>query len=349
MEPQFFEQLTRWVLRFRWLVLAGVIAATGYAAYRLQDLQVDSSNEAWLVEGDQSLELIRKFNGIFGNDDFVYVLFDVGDFFRPEPIRRLGVLAEELEDNVPHLLDMTWLGNVEYIEGWNESIEIEDLMPELPVAPEQLAAARKRAFSEPSYLNNLISPDENVAGILLEMDSYPEGTVDPRKDVAPAVREIVERHRGGEGKLVAVGGPILDYDLDVLTATEGRDLGLICLLVQMVILLWVGRGARGVLVPALVVTCSVIWTFGLIAILGFKVNVAIGMVPVLLICVGIGDSMHVIAEFNDQRCQGFERSEALSRAMSLVGWPCVLTSVTTSVGFLAFLTANIKPFRDMGI
>ncbi len=349
MGKQFFVRLTRGVIRLRWPLLLLILGLNGYFVLQLQKVQIDSSNENWLVEGDESLRLIQKFNELFGNDDFVYVLYEPGDFFRTEPIRRTRDLAAALEDGVPHLVDMTWLGNAEYIEGKEDVIEIEDLMPALPTTPEALAALRHKALAEPTYVDSLISADGNVTGVMLEMDTYPADSLDPRKDIAPVVREIVAQHRQDDGELVAVGGPIMDYDLDVLTANEGSRLGLICLLVQMAILAWVGRGARGVFVPAAIVTCSVIWTFGLVALVGFKVNILVGAVPVLLICVGIGDAMHVISEFNDQRRQGFVRAEAMERAMAHVGWPCVLTSVTTAIGFLAFLAANIKPFRDMGI
>lgn len=346
---RFFAAFTDRVVRWRWPLLALIALATVFFARQLPNLQLDNSNEQWLVEGDRTLEQMEKFKHLFGNDDFVFVLYDAGEFFRAEPIRRLGALADALEERVPHLLDMTWLGNAEYIEGRAESVDVEDLMAELPETPAALAQVRSRALAEPSYLDNLISRDGRTAGVVLEMDVYPDDHVDPRKDVAPAVRAILAEPEHADLPLVAVGGPLLDYDLDVIAAREAQRLGLYCLGVQVLILFWVGRGLRGVIVPLTVVVLGVVWTFGVIAVAGYKLNFSIIMVPVLLICVGIGDSMHLIAELNDQRRRGFGPRDAVRRAMSLVGWPCVLTSVTTSLGFLSFLAAGLKPFREMGI
>lgn len=338
-----------WVPRARWLLLLVVAVVSALLSSRLGDLRFDTSNEAWLIEGDDTLRTLDEFKAIFGNDDFVYILYDTSDFFQRESIRRFASLAEALEADVPHLLDMTWLGNAEWIEGRADSIEIAPLMEPLPETAGEIARVRELALSEPTFVDNLVSADGKIAGLLLEMDLYPDDAVDPRKDVPPAVREVLARPEHTNLETVTAGGPIIDYDIDVLSATEARDLGVFCLLVQIAVLFWVGRGARAVIVPAIVVVLSVLWTFGAIAIFGFKLNLTVIMIPILLICVGIGDSLHVIAEFQDQQRRGLARRAALSRAMGLVGWPCALTSLTTAVGFLSFLAADIRPFQDMGI
>ena len=349
MAPAPFERFTAVVLRWRWPLLVAVAALSVLFARELPSLRIDNSNENWLVEGDESLELIHKFNDLFGSDDFVYVLQRESDFFRAEPIHRASELAAALDAAVPHVLDTTWLGNAEFIEGRGDTIEIEELMLTLPERPAELARVRARALAEPVYLDNLISRDGSVAGLLLEMDAYPDDGVDPRKDIAPAVREVLARPEFAGLDLTAVGGPIFDYDLDKVAASEGQRLGLVCLVIQMAILFWVGRGLRGVVVPALLVVLSVVWTFGLVAIAGIELNAIVAMVPVLLICVGIGDAMHIISEFHYQQGLGLERRAALGRAMSLVGWACVLTSVTTAVGFLSFTVTPIRPYREMGL
>ena len=98
------------MLRLRWLGIIAVVLLTVFFAYQMQGLKFDNSNEVWFVEGDRSLELIDKFRDVFGNDDFVVLLFESGNFFDPENIRRIKRLAEALDAEVPYLKDMTWLG-----------------------------------------------------------------------------------------------------------------------------------------------------------------------------------------------------------------------------------------------
>ena len=101
-------------------------------------------------------------------------------------------------------------------------------------------------------------------------------------------------------------------------------------------------------VPLLIVATTVVWTFAAIVLYGITLNIFVAMLPILLICVGIGDSVHMITEYHDTRDRGIAPGEALIAAMGTIGFPCLLTSVTTAAGFLAFATARVKPFREMG-
>ena len=339
------------MLRFRWLGIIAVVLLTVFFAFQMQGLKFDNSNEVWFVEGDRSLDLIDKFRDVFGNDDFVILLFESRDFFEPENILVIRRLAEALEAEIPYLKDMTWLGNVEYIEGIEDGVKIHELLETVPEDPEEMAEVRKKALSEPTYVNSLISPDGQSAAIILEMERYPEDgdTLDPKNEIAPVVRKILARPEFAVLNARVAGGPIMHHDYDEIAARETRNFMGICLLIQMAILLWVGRGVRGVFVPISIVFLSVLWTIGAIGLMGFTLNMMIVILPSLLICVGIGDSMHFIAEYQDQCDKGLARRKAMLKTFAMVGLPCLLTTLTTMGAFLSFLTVRIRPFRELGV
>ncbi|MFQ9868445.1 MAG: hypothetical protein ACLRWP_16935, partial [Bilophila wadsworthia] len=123
-------------------------------------------------------------------------------------------------------------------------------------------------------------------------------------------------------------------DYNELSFKESATFFGLCLLIQMVLLFWLGKGVRGVIGPISVVVLSVIWTLGMIQVLGFTLNLFIILIPTLLICVCIGDSMHIIATYNQHCREGLGAVAALRQAMSETGMPCLLTSLTTAAGFL---------------
>ena len=345
----FFARLAEGILRFRWLLLLLVFLLTIFAFYEMRTLRMDNSNESFFLEGDPTKLLLDKFRDTFGNDDFVYVLIETDNFFKPETIRLIKTLAQDLEANVPYIKDMKFLGNVEYVEGVEGGIRTSDLIEEIPETLEDMNLIRERAMNEPLYLDNLISRDGRTAAILLECERYPEEKVDPRKEIPPVVYRILAKPEYANLKVYAVGGPIIDLEMDEIAAREMSLLGLICLGLQMLILFWVARGIRGVVTPLLVVILSVFWTLAVAGILDWALSLVVAMLPILLICVGIGDSMHIISEFQDQQDRGLARSEAIVKALALVGVPCLLTSLTTAAGFFSFLGTAIKPMREMGV
>ena len=346
---RFFYSLAHKIIRFRWQAVLLIVFLTAFFAYQAQGLVFDNSNDIWFVKGDRTLEIMEKFKAIFGNDEFVFILFDTQDFFKPDTIRRISRLADDLETHVPYIKDMTWLGNVEHIEGVKGGVEIHELIENIPGTAKEIAGIKEKALNEKTWLNNLISPDGKVAGLILEMDSYPEDCLDPRDEVALAVRNILARPEHEPLETYVVGEPILHHDYNELANRESGIFFGICLLIQMGILCWVARSVRGIVMPLVIIVLSVLWTMGTIGVMGLTLNLFVILVPTLLICVGIGDSMHFISEFHDQCLHGLNRRQAVIVAMARVGPPCLITSLTTAIGFLSFLAAGIRPFREMGI
>lgn len=345
----FFARFAEWQLRWRWPVLLTLAGLTAFFLYSTRHLRMDNSNEAFFLEHDRTRQLQDKFRTIFGNDDFVYILIETDEVFQPETLRRVRALAEDLEAHVPYLKDMKFLGNAEYVRGVAGGIEIVDLIEGTPETTQALAQARERAMHEPLYLDNLISRDGKTAAILLEFERYAQDKTDPRKDSPPVIYEILAKPEHAGFTVYAVGGPILDYEFDTLATTESQRLGFCALVVATLILLGTTRSLCAMVAPLLVVVLSVFWTLGTIGLLHWPLTLLVILLPILLVCAGIGTAVHIIAEFQDQRHLGLQRREAIVRALAVVGVPCVLTTPTTAAGFLSFFATDIKPIREMGV
>ncbi len=335
------------LIRLRWISLALVVVITVFAFNQLANLQIDNSNETFFRHGNDTKVRLDQFKETFGNDDFVFVLVDVDNTFESATLKRLGELAELLELETPHLLEMTWIGNVESIEGVPGGIVIEDLIPDLGLSRSELNAVAERATSDPLYKDRIVSSDKRTAGILLEFENYPELGIDPRKDVPPVINDIIADF--ADLNTHVVGGPIMDYEMDLETAREAPRWMSLALGAMVLMLLVTTRSFMGVLVPALTVILSVIWTMGIVSLLGFTLNLFVILVPTLLLCVGIGDAMHVVAEFRQGLNEGLSRRESLVHTLGLVTGPILLTTITTATGFLAFLATDLVPLRELGI
>jgi predicted RND superfamily exporter protein len=341
----FFSSLAFHVQRLRIALIVLVMVLTGFFFWKMQDLQFDNSSEIWFTEADPALRRLTQFQKIFGNDDFVYLVFEAEHIFSEQGRRLLADLCGEIRRKVPYLRSVTWLGNAEYIEADAEGITISDFAD----PDRQGAELKEKALKEKIYHNSYISPDGKTAGMLLELKAYPEGALDPRSAVVAGVREALAGPQYAPLDIHIVGQPVLHVDYNEISFTESASFFATCLLLQMLVLYLIGRRFKDVLAPILTILLSLIWTMGMIQVLGYTLNLFIILIPVLLACLCIGDSMHSIAFFHQQRRAGLGVREALCRAMADTGLPCLYTSLTTAAGFLSFLAADIRPFQEMGV
>ena len=146
MSSFFFGRLTDWVLRRRGAVAVLIVLLTAFFLWKMQDLQFDNSNEIWFSEGDPSLERINTFHKLFGNDDFVYLVFDADTLFSPESLRLLSDLVSDIRKKVPYLRDVTWLGNAERIEADAEGIVVSDFIDPETYDAASMPELRRRDF-----------------------------------------------------------------------------------------------------------------------------------------------------------------------------------------------------------
>ncbi len=344
-----FCRLADLILRRRAAFAGLLVALTAFFLWQIPQLRFDNSNEVWFAEGDPALERINALHKLFGNDDFIYLVFDADALFSPQSLHLLADLARDIRQQVPYLRDLTWLGNAERIEANAEGITVTDFIAPGNYDSANMAELRQQALNERNYRNSLISEDGKTVGIILEMQAYHTGNEDARLKVTQALRSVLAQPQYAHLKMHIVGQPVLHTDYDRISFQESATFFGLCLLVQMVLLFWLGKGLRSVIAPIGVVVLAVIWTLGMIQLLGFTLNLFIILLPTLMICVCIGDSMHMIATFNQESPNAPSVGAALCRTLASAGLPCLLTSLTTAAGFLGFCTTGIRPFREMGV
>ena len=99
-------------------------------------------------------------------------------------------------------------------------------------------------------------------------------------------------------------------------------------------------------VPALV---GSLWTFGLIAALGFPVDIVTVIVPIFVLVMGSADGLHFVTHYQDVSKETPERLDRVVSTLREVGVPMILTTISTAVGFLSLLVTDIRPIRQLGL
>lgn len=335
------------LIDFRWPLLLLMLLATVGLLSQIKHIRMDNSNESAFIKDDPAVTVLNQFKSDFGNDDFVYILIArEQSVLDGEFLQQVGNLASQLQAEVPYLKKMSWLGNAEQITSERDGVRISPLFNNRAPLELDMHQLRDTIGQNPVLENYLISRDENTTAIMLEFYPYPEDVKDARKESPPVINRVIANFP--ELKTFVVGGPVIDFEYDAISGQEAGQLGLGCLLLILLLLAFTLRSVGGVLIPALVIVVSLIWTLGFIGLSGIPISMMILMLPVLLICVGIGDSLHFLAEYQRKLKQGFARRQAIVETLLIVTAPCLLTTVTTAAGFLAFAATDIQPLRDMG-
>ena len=111
------------------------------------------------------------------------------------------------------------------------------------------------------------------------------------------------------------------------------------------------RTGRGVLLPMFVMAAAIIWTMGAMVLFNVPLYTISTMLPVILVAVSIGDSVHLMSHYYDHVLEDAHQPSAdiVTAVMAKLGAPLLTTTVTTAVGFFALFFAEMPPFVIFGV
>lgn len=349
---RFFARAAEAILARRWLSLGAVFLLTAILGAGIPKIRLDNSNEAWFAPNDPTVSRYEDLKRTFGSDTFIYFLLEVENVFTPEVLQTLEQITGELESmsyrGEPIFREIIHLGNVRYLRGDAASIEVIGLTEDLPEGSAGMNTWRTRAFELPTYENLLVNRAGNATGIVATMNLHP-GDGDYHSVVTDVLRQKLKEPPFASLTVTAAGGPLLDADMDRVTASEGITFGALAIAINLLAMAWLFKRWAGVVIPVAVMVMTLVCTFGLLGHSGVTVNVVVIILPALLTSVSVSDSVHVMSEYQTVRAQGRNRHDAIVFTVAQVGLAALLTSTTTAAGMLSLVFAPMPPIQTLGL
>lgn len=357
----------------KWAILLFFFLIISALSYCVRFITLDTSDEALFHKNDPVRVAYENFRQEFGQDRFILITISGKDIFSRGFLNRLKDLHKRLENEVPNVLEVQSLVNARRTISKNNELVVDTLLDNnKEEIPENL---KNEVMNTPFYINNFISEDGKVAAILVKprvfaqtdegdilagfesgIDALHEKTDGPRQlsveenaQVVYGVNKIMEE-AGSEGfEIYATGTPVFKELFDRIVITDMVKFTVLSIGVIILVLGLLFRKVSGVLYPMVIVLSSLSCTLGVMGILGVPIKMTFLIIPSFLMCVGVADSVHILAIFYRNFTPGRSKREAMATALEHSGIPVMLTSLTTAAGLLSFGLAELAAVASMGI
>ncbi len=343
----------RWYMLFFCCLLAGIMLI------QLPKIRYDTSAEGLLHPDDPALLDFNTFREQFGTDQSIIALLQPGEIFAKDFLAKLVTLHAELE-SIDNVEDVRSLVNTTSIWGNEDEIFIEELLHGPLPDDNDILALRKKVLANPLYINAVISQGGDFTTITIrpvrfQYEKTSEGAKRRRlseeetTELLNAVEAVCNRYRTPEFPIFLGGVITAEEALKRLTQeTLNRFTALTGLLI-LIVLAVLFRRVSGVIIPLIIVNISLFCTLGLMAAAGIPFTINTTILPSILLAVGIGDSVHLLAVFYLHYGRTGKKEEAIAYALGHSGLAVVMTSLTTAAGFFSFVSAGIAPVANLGI
>ncbi len=315
----------------RWAAVAAVLTLA--ALPWLAGLGVDNSIEVWIDREAQAFGAYREFLDAFGSEEYVLVLYRLPAEIDLPFLERLTDLRFELEeiDGVRRVRDLAQV----YARGFS-------LLG--------LDAFHREIDDSPFYRDFLISKDGATAATWIELEGR---ELRDRGMLVESVQAAIDDSGVTgvlpDGEVHLAGSPVIDHALDEGSRRASRTLFPLVFLLSAILLLFFFPRPYGVVIPFLSVGAGIVWILALMAVAGKSLNMVTVTLPPLLWVLGLSTSIHLLSRCRQLLATGTELDQAIRASMAELARPCLLSAVTTALGFGSLVASSMRPVREMGV
>ena len=309
-------------------LLVAVLALA--AAVLLPRGRADFSLEELYPQDSPSARFAAEHRARFGTDDDVIFPAREGDPFDP----RLAEVAEAIA-GIEGIADVAYPAAFEAV---------------LPDADGVIASRPLRPGDRhPIATGLLVAPDGSAGAVVARVDAAHNHHAD-RDRILHAIEAILaEDPPSGEGSWHLAGIPVIRT---WFVRLMGQDMGWLvslAFLVSTALFALSFRDARHTLLGMAGVALGAACAGGFYVLTGRPFNIFSPAFFAVIVVVGTSDIVHLVHRFHDDAARLDDPRAAARAAAREVGFACLLTSLTTAIGFFALTTTELPPIRTFGL
>ena len=339
------DTLARFILARRYCILGVVGIITLVLGFFSLRIDLNKRPDELIFKDDPEYPRLQAFFEEFGYDEMVAAAYWADNVLEAEILQRIGKITKAL-NQLKGVTRVVSIGNAEDVFVEDGSLTIGPLVRAMPENAEQQEALKQRIEGNPLYGGLLVSRDNSIALFDITLDAKLK--VEERDALLKRVDEVFSEEGKGNPHYMA-GSPIGRSELFRCMRRDFSTLlpmGMLLLILAMYVIF---RNYLCVLLPFMAISLSVVWTVGVMHLVGTELNFFSVLIPTILFIIGTADCVHILSQYQDCRTTCSTKSEALRRTIGLMLVPCSLTTFTTMIAFLSLLACRIEPLRLFGI
>ncbi|HED16357.1 MAG TPA: RND family transporter [Gammaproteobacteria bacterium] len=341
-----------WIIRWRWLVLVLCFLVVAVAAYGLRNFQFSADYKAYFGPDNPELIAFQAFENTYTkSENIIFVLqpADKNVFSR----QTLEIVRQLTKDawQIPYSIRVDSITNFQHTTANGDDLAVADLVDQTAdLTDRQLTEIKKVALSEPALVKRLIADNGSTTGVAVTLQ-FPGNDQTRQLPEAVAYAEMMVKNlRASHPDLTVALTGVAVFSVAEIQVSESDSFTLVPVMygLMIVLLLVFLRSLSGTVATLVVVSLSVLTAVGLMAWSGIKMNASTALAPIIILTLGIADSVHILLTLFQEMRAGRSKHDALVESLRLDTEPVFLTSLTTAIGFLSLNFSDSPPFHELG-
>ncbi|MGE3820437.1 MAG: RND family transporter [Isosphaeraceae bacterium] len=372
--------MTRILLNARYLALVGSLVLLAWLMAYGGRVGYEQSINSFFADDDPVMATYQKAARSFGDDNFVFVVYDDPELFTTAGMDRVaelaqtlgpsnveGVLRVESLDAMPLLwaIDDTLLaldrlpafarrlalntakGAVKSMDLRSNAMSIGGAVRAAEGKPAALADLRAKATAHPLFQGTVVDRTGETTSVVVRLKKTTDHVV---TQTIAELRERADAFASAQGMKPpsVVGPPVLLADGFRAVELDGRRLAVVGMLLIGLVTLSATQSLWWALVPLL--SGWLVWmaTEAILSAWNLKLAFSGGPLVAQIIVLTMPAASHLAIHFRDDSRNEANPREAARTTLRAVAVPIVWTAVTGAIGYGALVISDVVPIQQFG-
>ncbi len=378
-----------WVIDRPGVVLAIVAALALFMAAGLPNFKLDASSDSLTLEHDADLDYFREINQRYQSSDFLVITFRPReDLFSDASLALLQQLTHDLAQ-VSGVVGTTSMLDVPLLYSPPAALKDLKEPRTLLTPGVDRQAAKKEYLESPIYREMLLGPDGQTTAILLSLrlnrhylelvrerdalrlkrdteglsaqeterlEHVSQEFLDYRTEVAARdhervqqVRQVVASYQD-RAQIFVGGATMITADMIDFIKSDLKVFGVGVLLFMILIMAFIFRQKRFVILPLLTCMTSVLLMLGFLSWVDWRLTVISSNFVALLLIISLAITIHLLVRYREYHAADPDapQAELVMATVRFMAKPCLYTTLTTMVAFVSLVVSDIRPVIDFG-
>ena len=339
------------IIKFRTLLMVVILAITAVMGWYASRVEMSYDLNRTVPPEDPDMVYLSRFRELFGEDgNIIAVGLKDSSVFTVEHFRQFDRFCSAVRkiDGVNEVLSLSRV-RVLLKDTIENRFLLKPLFQEDSITSQAQLDSLMNIFSGQGFYDGQLVNSQN--GATMALISVDKETIQSarRIELTNALLKIGSGFSKDSGiELHYAGLPFIRSQIAEQVRRELSFFLYLSALVTGVIMLIFFRSFRAVLFSIFMISILVVWTLGTIALLGYKITMLSGLIPPVIVTIGITNAIYLLNKYHVEYYKRKNKFEAIRVVVQKMGLATFLTNLTVAIGFLTLLATDIPILREFG-
>lgn len=347
----FWYNVSKIILKNRKTWLAIVFLITIFMGFMASRIEMAYELAKILPKTDENFQLYEGFKKRFGEDGNVMVIaiesdkiYDLNTFNQWYDLNRTIKKIDGIK-NVVSNANLIEISKDDTLKRF----KVLQIVKNKPQTQAEVDSIKSKIERMPFYKGFVYSESSNAHLMAITFDQAKLNTKGRITTTREIEAEALKFEKTSGIKVHLSGMPFIRTNFMSKVSAEMIKFMLLAFGVTIGILFLFFRSFRSVIYSTILLIVAIIWTVGYIVILGYKITILIGLIPPLIIVIGIPNSIFLINKYQEEFVRHGDKMRALATTIEKIGKTTFLANVTTSIGFFVFYFTGSPLLLEFGL